>query len=204
MSAMQPTLQEIATAAIRDIDARRAAKRIRRVGRPVPGGRLPVKRKTVRIVLPLAVAFEGWERDVIRNRVPLAAPAPHKRYLMFFVTGFVLIVASSFGLAWARESAGWRGEERARRQGAIFQQAAAARGEMAALTRQAERLEEKARILLQYSSDLRYSLNGYDGSLQIRQADAVLADRDRLLAEIENRRQRLAGLHKDMAVLTER
>ena len=57
---------------------------------------------------------------------------------------------------------------------------------------------------MQYSSDLRYSLNGYDGSLQIRQADAVLADRDRLLAEIENRRQRLAGLHKDMAVLTER
>lgn len=200
---MQPSLQDIAAAAIRDIDARRA-KRIRRAGRLAPGPRLAPKRRIVRIEqpLPLAEAFKSWEHDLINNPAPVEAPAPHKFYLKLFAAGFTVAVACVFGLVWAREAAGWRNEERARQHQALVVQGKALHGQIESFTRQAERLEEKARILTQYSSDLRYSFPGNDGSLLIKQADNLLADRDRLLAEIEHRRQRLSQLSRDIAVLT--
>lgn len=201
----QPTLQEIAAAAIRDIDARRA-KRIRRARGLAPGTRQVPRRKIVRIEqpMPLAEAFKSWEHDLISNPAPVAAPAPHKRYLKFFAAGFVLVVAGGFGLVWARESATWRNEDRARQHEAILLQGKALHGQIGSLTQHTDRLEEKARILTEYSSDLRYSFPGNDGSLLIKQADQVLADRDRLLLEIENQRQRLAGLRNDMAALNAR
>ena len=197
----QPTLQEIADAAIRDIDARRA-KRIRRAGRAVPGKRPVPKRKSLRVNQPLAEAFKSWEHDLINNPEPVEAPAPHKRYLVLLAAGFTVAVACVFGLVWAREAAGWRNEERARQQQALVVQGKALHGQIESFTRQAERLEEKARILTQYSSDLRYSFPGNDGSLLLKQADDLLADRDRLLAEIEHRRKRLTQLSQDIAVLT--
>jgi len=154
--------------------------------------------------MPLAAAFEDWERAMLRNRAPVAVPAPHKRYLIFFAVCCVLAVAVCFGLAWIRESAGWRDEVRAQRHGAILLQGTALHGEIETLAQQSARLEEKARILMQYATDLRYSFDGGYGSLQIKQADAVLADRDRLLREIENRRQRLSALGLDVAALNAR
>jgi hypothetical protein len=147
----------------------------------------------------LAAAFQGWEQAAIRNRRPVTAPAPHKRYLVLGALGVVLIVACSFAFAWVRETGSWRNEAQSRRHAAIMMQGAALHGQIENLSLQAERLDEKARILLQYSSDLRYSYPSQDDSLEIKQADAVLADRDRLLAEIENRRERLKELSKNIA-----
>ncbi len=201
----QPTLQEIAAAAIRDIDVRNT-KRMRRAKRTAPGIRPAPRKRIVRIEqpLPLAEAFKSWEHDLINNPAPVAAPAPHKFYLKLLVAGFVLMVAGGFGWAWVSESAAWRNEDRARQHEAILLQGKALHGQIESLTQHTDRLEEKARILTQYSSDLRYSFPGNDGSLLLRQVDQVLADRDRLLLEIENQRQRLAAVRNDMAALNAR
>lgn len=200
---MQPTLQEIAAAAIRDIDVRNA-KRMRRAKRMAPGPRPAPRKRMVPIgqPMPLAEAFKSWEHELINNPAPVEAPAPHKRYLVLLAAGFTVAVACVFGLVWAREAAGWRNEERARQHQALVGQGKALHGQIDTFTRQAERLEEKARILTQYSADLRYSFPGNDGSLLLKQADEVLADRDRLLAEIEHRRQRLSQLSRDITALT--
>ena len=134
----------------------------------------------------------------------MEAPAPHKFYLKLFAAGFVLLVAGGFGWAWVRESAAWRNEERARQHEAFLLQGRALQGQIEKLTQHTERLDEKARILTQYSSDLRYSFPGNDDSLLLRQVDQVLADRDRLLREIENERQRLATVRNSMAALNAR
>lgn len=201
----QPTLQEIAAAAIRDIDARRA-KRIRRVRGLAPGTRPAPRRKIVRIepTVPLAEAFKSWEHELINNPASVEAPAPHKFYLKLLVAGFVLMVACGFGWAWVRESAAWRNEERARQHEAFLLQGKALQGQIDKLTQHTERLDEKARILTQYSVDLRYSFPGNDGSLLLRQVEQVLADRDRLLLEIEGQRQRLAVVRSNMAALNAR
>ncbi len=195
---MPHSLQEIAAAAIRDIDireAKRRARRLARVKKPAP------KPKTVRPDLPLADAFAAWEHDVVSNPLPVELPAPHKRYLILFTAGFVLLVAVWFGWAWARESVGWRNEAEAQRHAAILLQATVLHGQMETFTRQAQRLEDKARILTEFATDLRNSPTGDDGSLQLRQADVVLAERDRLLNEIDKHRQRLLGLRRELAAV---
>jgi hypothetical protein len=201
----QPTLQEIAAAAIRDIDVRNA-KRMRRAKRMAQGTRPAPRRKIVRIepTVPLAEAFKSWEHELINNPAPVEAPAPHKFYLKLFAAGIVLLVALGFGWAWVRESATWRNEERARQHEAFLLQGRALQAQIDKLTQHTERLEEKARILTQYSADLRYSFPGNDGSLLLKQVDQVLADRDRLLLEIENQRQRLAVVRSNMAELNAR
>jgi hypothetical protein len=198
---MQPSLQEIGLAAIRDIDARRAKKRVRRAGGPAPGGQRPNRANPARADVPLAAAFQSWQQAAIGNRAPVAAPAPHKRYLILGAAGFVLMVACGFGLAWARETVGWRNDEHSRRHGALLQQGVALHGQIETYTRQAERLEEKARTLMQYATDLRYSFPDNDGSRELQQADAALADRDHLLEEIKTRRERLAELKENIAAL---
>jgi len=199
---VQPTLQEIAAAAIRDIDARRA-KKIRRARALAPGTRQAPRRKSVRLEprLPLAEAFKQWENELINNPAPVEAPAPHKFYLKLFAAGFVLLVVCGFGWAWVRESAAWRNEEKARQHEAFLQQGRALQGQIDKLTQHTERLDEKARTLTQYSSDLRYSFPGNDGTALLKQVDQVLADRDRLLLEIEDQRQRLAAVRHGMAEL---
>lgn len=200
---MQPSLQEIADAAIRDIDARNA-KRIRRARKLAAGTKQVPKKKIVRIKKPLAEAFKEWEHELISNPKPVAAPSPHKRYLWLGVAGIVLVVASAFGLAWARESATWRNEEWARQREALLLQGKALHGQIANFTQHTKRMEEKARLLTQQAKDLRDDFPGNDVSPLLKQADRVLADRDQLNLEIENRRQRLAGLRDDLAALNAR
>lgn len=199
---MQPSLQEIAAAAIRDFDAREA-RRLRRVARAGAGRRpVPPKRKVVRIDPPLADAFQHWEQELINNPAPVEAPPPHKLYLKLIIAALTLAVAGVFGLLWAREAATWRDEELARQRQALVVQGRALHGQIESLTRQAERLEEKARMLAQYSTDQRFSFPGYDDTLLLKQTGDVLADRDRLLAEIEDRRRRLSRLRQDLAGLS--
>lgn len=154
--------------------------------------------------MPLAEAFKSWEHELINNPAPVEVPAPHKFYLKLFAASFVLLVACGFGWAWVRESAAWRNEERGRQHEAFLLQGKALQGQIDKLTQHTERLDEKARILTQYSSDLRYSFPGNDGSLLLKQVDQVLADRDRLLLEIENERQRLATVRNNLATLNAR
>src|SRR5438105_15942647 len=97
---MQPSLQEIGLAAIRDIDARRAKRRIRRKDLPAPGARRPIKTKLVPVDLPLADAFQSWEQAAIRNQPPVTVPARPKRYLVIGVMGVVMMVTCSLGLVW--------------------------------------------------------------------------------------------------------
>jgi hypothetical protein len=200
---MQLTLQEIADAAVRDFDAR-CAKR-RRAGRAVRDVRSVTPKNTIRINLPIPVYAEGLNHPPHQHlSPPLEAPVPTTRYLRIFTAGVVLLAAGCLVLAWAHTSAAWREEARAQRRELILQQGMALHGQIKTLALQAERQEEKARTLLQYSSDLRYSFYGNAGAREAEQAESVLVDRDRLLAEIAVRRQQLSDLSKESAVLNAR
>lgn len=197
--AMQPTLQEIADAAVRDVEAR--STRRRRPARTSGGVKRVSAPGTVRIILPTPVKVERRDHRPHRSLAPGATPAPTRRYLFIFTTGLVLLAAGWLGLAWARASVGWQDEARGQRRDQILQQGMALHAQIKTLTLQAERLQEKSRILLQYSTDLRYSFYGDAGVSEIKQANSVLADRDRLLGEIAARRQKLADLREESAAL---
>lgn len=196
---MQPTLQEIADAAVRHVEGRGDRKR-----RPVRTSR-GVKRVaptgTVRITLPIPVKVGSPNRPPRLSRAPVAAPAPARRYLIIFTAGLVLLAAGWLGQSWLRASAGWQEEARMQRRELILQQGMALHAQIKTLALQAERLEEKASTLLQYSSDLRHSFYGNAGASEMEQADRVLADRDRLLGEMAARRQQLSDLRQESAAL---
>ena len=195
--AMQPTLQEIADAAVRDFDRRDSLKRVRS---SAPGTRKTARRRIVRTAdLPMAGPLAGRGHFSYPSLLSHEEPAPHKRYLVRFTIGLVVLVFTCLGVAWAHESTGWHNEEWSRRHQAILLQGTALHGQIRALSRQAERLDEKALIMTQYAADLRYSLFAYDAAEKVQQADLILADRDRLLVEIVHQRRRLAVLREEMA-----
>lgn len=197
---MQPTLQEVAAAAIRDFEAREA-RRARRTARVNAGRRPAPPRKVVRIEPPLAEAFQQWEDELLKHPAPIEAPVPTTLYLKLIVAGLVLAVAVFFGLLWAREAAAWRSEARARQHQALVVQGRALQGQIDSFTRQVERLDEKASVLAQYATDQRFSFPGYDDSHLTKQVGDITADRDRLQAEIADRRRQLARLRQDLAKL---
>jgi hypothetical protein len=160
--------------------------------------------KPVRPSLRIDALLKDWEPAKPRIPIPIAPLKPHKRRLILGVAGFVIMVVGSFGLTWVRDSTDWRDEQQAGRRSAIFQQGKALQGQIEAQSRQADRLEEKAQLLLQYATDLRYSGLLQDSTRQAEQADTLLADRDRLQMEIDHTRQRLAELNQEMATLPRR
>jgi len=160
--------------------------------------------KSVRPNLRIESLLKDWEPSKPRVQIPISPIKPHKRRLILGVAGFVVMAAVSFGLSWFHDFTGWRDEQQAGRRSAIFQQGKALQGQIEAQVRQVDRLEEKAQLLLQYATDLRYS-GLIDGSTrQVEQADALLADRDHLQAEIDRTRQRLAALSQELATLSRR
>jgi hypothetical protein len=204
---MQPTLQEVANAALRSIE-RREAKRIRRIApgaKPLPQGKSS----------PQPKALPSWRSDRhepppltfpdMRNRprygrqVLVALPPPHKRYLAYATATLVILVVSLFGFVWARESAGWRNEAQVQKHAALMLQGTALRSQIDTLTLQALRMEEKSRLLVEYAVDLRYS--SVDDSRQLEQAGVAYADRDRLLNEADKVRQRLRVVRRELAAL---
>jgi hypothetical protein len=204
--AMQPTLQEVADAALRAVE-RRETRRIRRVS---PGSKLPPGKpssqnqaspqwRTTQPEPPPLTFPDMRNRPRHRKQVLVALPPPHKRYLAYATASLVVIVVSLFGFAWARESAGWRNEALARKHGALLLQGTALRSQIDTLTQQALRMEEKSRILVEYAVDLRYS--GVDDSRQLEQAGQAYADRDRLLNEVDKLRQRLRVVRRELAAL---
>lgn len=196
---MELTLQELVDAASRDLDAR-DARRQRRVrnGRSVPRVSPSGAPRVAR-----AVPAQGEERKgELRSRpAPAAQRAPIRRYVFMFAAVLVLTAAGSLALAWTRASAAWEDEARVRQRELILQQGMALHGQINTLARQAERLEQKARTLLEYSADLRFSSQGRAGDREIEQADAALADRKRLLGEIAARRRQIAELGRQSAAL---
>lgn len=160
--------------------------------------------KPVRSNKRIDALLKDWEPAKPRAQIPVAPLKPHRRRLILGVAGFVVVVAGFFGLMWVHDATDWRDEQQAGRRRAIFQQGKALQGQIEAQTLQADRLEEKAQLLLQYATDLRYS-GLIDGSIrQVEQADALLADHDRLQMEIDLTRKRLAALNQEMATLPRR
>lgn len=160
--------------------------------------------KTSKPNLRIAALLKNWEPSKPRVQIPIAPIKPHKRRLILGVAGFVVMVAGFFALTLVHDSRGWRVEQQAGRRSAIFQQGKALLGQIEAQARQADRLEEKALLLLQYATDLRYS-GLIDGSTrQVEQADALYAERDHLQTEVDHTRQRLAALSQELATLPRR
>jgi hypothetical protein len=160
--------------------------------------------KTSKPNLRIASLLKDWEPAKPIAPIPVAPLKPHKRRLILGVAGFVVMVAGFFALTWVHDSRDWRDEQQAGRRSAIFQQGKALLGQIAVQARQADRLEEKALLLLQYAADLRYS-GSIDSSIrQVEQADAFLADRDHLQTEIEHTHKRLAALSQELAALPRR
>lgn len=198
---MELTLQEIADAAIRDLDARSARRR--RPVRPTRGAPRPFPPGPGQVARPLPVKVEVRVRPPRLRPAAVPAAAPARRYLILFTAGLILLGAGGLGLAWAHASTGWQQEARGQRRELILQQGIILHAQIRTLSQQAERLEGKARTLLQYSADLRNSFDAASGASEIEQAEKVLADRVRLLGEIADRRRQIADLRHEAAALHE-
>jgi hypothetical protein len=134
------------------------------------------------------------------NQIAASFEASNSRRIMLRA-GVAVLLLGGLSWAWSSTAAGLAEEHRLMRQKVAGHEAAVLVRQIAELIQQADTLAQRADTQARYASDLRLSITSDDVASTLEKADAVTADRNRLLRESSKLRGKLHRINEEIVSL---